>query len=270
MPFCQLCEIEHKRLVDSHVIPRAFYEEFARSELKGISSDDFDKTYRKGIYGQFLCEDCEKSFYQYDNSVIQLIKGNEQVVKIRLEGGEEMGFDIYPNAHLLKRNLQEFALAVLWRAAASEREEFRDINLGAYLGKIGSCLQDGVFTNELLQKVNLFYIAFRHGSQEVNQAFIPYRAVKGSGNIFGNAHYHRFGFPYGEFLIRLGGDNMPRQGYYSFSNEMENYCGVIWASNLSEEYPNWFVLKTEKINSDVNSYIRILDESRRYQNSLRS
>lgn len=239
---CSLCLQQVDRLVKSHIIPKAFYEEFAQEELRGFSNMPYETVYKKGIYGNFLCNDCEHKFNQYDEPIIGFLK--QGISQRALNQDSEMQLVVLEKMFEHKTVLHQFALSILWRASASKRDEYKSVVLGTYQEKIRMALLNNEFYCDLLEQTGMLFEEFRGGVTEFNHAFIPYRQHQKSKlfkDTFGNFHCHDFGFPYGELKIRLGGDP-PKNGFMTFDNSFGD-ChvnpAVIWTNNLSEKYQNW-------------------------------
>jgi hypothetical protein len=237
---CALCLSPCDSFVDSHVVPRAFYSELKKQDLIGKVRGRPERRYRKGIYGKFLCAACEKKFQTIDFEAIKLIKQGSSR-KHLYSSGSRQAF-VIENAIHHQNTLHDFGLSLLWRASASGRDEFDKLNLGAYREELRKAFLANTVPDALREKTGLLFQEFRNGRPEFDQSFEPYRLFKKSKDfrsLFGNFHCHVFGFPYGELLIRLGGDK-PTQGY--FDCQFESFTGraVVWTSSLSIAYPHWF------------------------------
>ncbi|MBF8277561.1 MAG: hypothetical protein HW390_2634 [Candidatus Brocadiaceae bacterium] len=242
---CKLCLQPANKLVKSHIIPKAFYEEFRKISLLGVSAHTYDKTYQNGIYGEFLCEKCEQKFNQYDEFAIGIFKQGKRQKSLHEEGN--VSAFVVENVYLHSGKLHQFALSVLWRAAASGRDEYKSIKLGNYQERIRCALDGNNFEKALLDSAGLYFQEHRGGTENTfNQVFIPYKQHQNSKSFretFGHFHCHDFGFPYGELLIRLGGEK-PKQGFFDLKFDGFSGNAVLWTSNLSDEYPNLFFSKT--------------------------
>ena len=236
---CQLCLNSSGKLVDSHIIPRAFYEEYAKGELVVVSEHKTHVTrIRKGLYGKFLCQSCESKFNEYDEPCVDYFKKGIDRQSLQISGTNEAF--IISNAFNNKDLLHKFALTILWRASVCGREEFRGIKLGSYQEKIRLAVVNDYFPAELLSATGIMFWEYR-GNMDKASMFMPYHLHRKSNSfkqVYGNFHCHDFGFPYGELLIRLGGD-IPSQGYSVFNG----IKSVIWSCNLNNEYPNLFCAK---------------------------
>lgn len=126
---CKLCLSDDVILVDSHVIPRSFYEEYRGKPLIAFSEKtDKTSTIRKGIFGKFLCCDCEKKFDKVDQKAFELIKSVGSFVSIAKDELKRE-FLVIENANINKYLLHKFALTILWRAKNSNRQEYPSIKL---------------------------------------------------------------------------------------------------------------------------------------------
>jgi hypothetical protein len=138
--------------------------------------------------------------------------------------------------------LHDFGLSLLWRASASGRDEFNKLNLGVYQEDLRKAFLAGCVPDSLRGKTGLLFQEFRNGTPEIDQSFEPYRLFKKSNEfkrLFGNFQCHVFGFPYGELLIRLGGDRPPN-GYFDCQFDSFSGRAVLWTSSLSNAFPHWF------------------------------
>jgi hypothetical protein len=260
---CALCLNKIDKFVKSHIIPKSFYEEFREKELTGFSKNSYPKRYQNGIYGEFLCETCEKKFNQYDELAAKLIK--QGLSRQIIGGAGEKELSYFENAFNYKKNLHQFGLSVLWRASASGRKEYEALALGDYKEAIRTSLLNDAFSEELLGKTGMLFEEYRGGVTEFNQAFCPYSKHKKSKifkETYGNFHCHNLGFPYGELKIRLGGDS-PKQGFFEFEDELKHArTAVIWTNNLSTSYPNWSFSKYPQPDSKVRQLISPLTKTR--------
>lgn len=241
---CKLCLQPVNKFVKSHIIPKSAYEEFKKSPLLGISSATYEKRYQNGIYGEFLCEKCEQKFNQYDEFSIGIFKQGKHQKLLHKEG--DISAFVVEDVYQHKNKLHQFALSILWRAANSGRDEYKSIKLGNYQERIRSALDSNNFEKALLDSTGLYFQEYRGGMENMfNQVFIPYNQYQKSKlfkETFGHFHCHDFGFPYGELLIRLGGEK-PKQVFFNLKFDGFSGNAVLWTSNLSDENPNWFFSK---------------------------
>ncbi|MDD3607947.1 MAG: hypothetical protein PHQ20_04110 [Candidatus Moranbacteria bacterium] len=128
---CKLCQKE-KRLIDSHIIPRAFFEflypkdEEKRKSLVMISKDRYDKRRPIGSYEKLLCKDCDQMLGTYDDYAQKLL------LKTSLKfypNVKEMAYLINSYDHF---KLKMFFISLLWRASISQLEEFALIDCGPF------------------------------------------------------------------------------------------------------------------------------------------
>ena len=144
---CKLCLENELRLVDSHIIPRSFYEEYKGKPLIAFSQkNNKTSTIRKGIFGQFICESCEKKFGNTDNEAFNIIKNGKDTLSL---ASDELKREylVIKNANENKNILHKFALSVLWRAKNANRQEYPSINLRCYEEKI----RLAIYTNQFEQ-----------------------------------------------------------------------------------------------------------------------
>lgn len=234
---CELCLCSSISHVDSHIVPRAFYEELKPQRLTGTNGGDrYTTSYRKGIYGRFLCEECERKFQAIDERAIAIFKQGCWTKNL----SEHDALYVIENAVQHRTQLHKFALSLLWRASASGRSEFSAIRLGGYKEKLRDALQTEKFCHSLIDATGLYFREFRGGDiAGLNQAFIPYRLREKGGLFeknFGVFRCHIFGFPYGELLVRLGGE-APSNGFIQPLPTLSGGAS-LWTCNLSDIYPH--------------------------------
>jgi len=114
---CKFCGA-HGKLVDSHIIPRGFFEEshFFTSSYVG----ERQKRSHTGIYDQFLCDEHEKQFGLWDDYAISLLRNNPP---------ERASDDFFVYESVDYSLLKLFFISVLWRADATSHNFFDNINI---------------------------------------------------------------------------------------------------------------------------------------------
>ena len=126
---CRLCW-EYKKLVDSHVIPQALHKDFQGEGASEIYSRDQRYTERSwtGVYGQFVCQECENSFDQYDKYGVDFVrKHKNRKVGEPLNGSFDRGFIA---SKVDYKKLKLWLMLILWRADACDREMCKFVSLG--------------------------------------------------------------------------------------------------------------------------------------------
>lgn len=130
---CRLCH-SNKRLIDAHIIPRAFYEasKNSRAEPLYLISTKPNEYIKKSPIGPYdpniLCAKCDSDLNLFDNYAVSLIRQiSPQEHGIFNKAGRCIAY-IVPTYDYHKFKL--FLLAMLWRASVSKHEHFRRINLG--------------------------------------------------------------------------------------------------------------------------------------------
>ena len=251
---CKLCLCDGVNLVDSHIVPRSFYEEYkgkpliAFSELTARSS-----TIRKGIYGKFLCDECEKKFHKVDDEAFLRIKNGKDTLSL-VKDVLKRELLVIEDAYSYKSILHKFALSVLWRAKNSDRPEYPLLALGSYEEKIRLAFHSNQFSQDLLDATGISLWKFRGSDlSEADATNYIYRSITKKTNPnfakkFGDFRCHIFGYPYGEMLIRLGGER-PKQGYFQTIEDVHK-PSVLWSSNLCIKFPNLVVCKTPRVRDD--------------------
>ncbi len=124
---CALCRNAVDQLVDSHVIPRALHADakgdnpfllIVRQEAK------WSQRSMTGVYGQFVCENCERIFNDWDTHGVEVLKALPTAPDERGQLAFTMASEDF-NYSLLKL----FALSMLWHAHMAKHELFGIINL---------------------------------------------------------------------------------------------------------------------------------------------
>ena len=121
---CRLCW-EYKKLVDSHVIPQALNKDFQGEGASEIYSRDQRYTVRSqtGEYGQFVCQQCEGSFGQYDEYGVDFVR------KYRDEqAGEPLNGSLLASDVDYKK-LKLWLMLILWRADACDTNMYKNVSL---------------------------------------------------------------------------------------------------------------------------------------------
>ena len=128
---CKLCG-NVKVLVDSHIIPEAFFrimgEDLSKVKIYSSDKEVFPKKARKGAYDQIVCVDCENIFGPWDQYAAEfLLDKNNFSDPIVDENGDIQGFEI-PSVDY--KRLKLFSLSLLWRASVSDHILFDSVDIG--------------------------------------------------------------------------------------------------------------------------------------------
>lgn len=194
-----------------------------------------------------MCHECERRFQAIDDKAVQILKQARWKKPVHRIGDEQ--FLVIVNAFQEKITLNAFAASVLWRASASRRKEYHEIKIGPYAERLRVAFSEGNPPASLLDSIGFLYQEYRGGNSPANnQAFTPYKKFMANEKFktqFGNFHCHSFGFPYGELLIRLGGQTPP-SGYLALEFQEFNGLSTLWSCNLSPQYPNLFIMSQPK------------------------
>ena len=128
---CRLCR-EDQQLVDSHVIPQALHKDF-QGKGEGASeiySRDQHYTVRRqtGEYGQFVCQQCEDSFGQYDKYGVDFVrKYRDGKAREPLNGSFDRGFIA---SGVDYKKLKLWLMLILWRADVCDCDMYKIVSLG--------------------------------------------------------------------------------------------------------------------------------------------
>lgn len=186
-----------------------------------------------------MCQKCEGRFQAIDDKAVQILKQARWKKPVHRIGDDE--FLVIADAFREKIVLNTFAASVLWRACASRRKEYSEIDISPYAETLRVAFLQGILSASLLDATGFLYQDYRGGTvPENNQTFKPYKKFMPNERFktqFGNFDCHKFGFPYGALLIRLGGQT-PAAGYFAIEFETFNGLSTLWSCNLSPQYPN--------------------------------
>lgn len=130
MPTCKLCRNEVRCFVNSHIIPESFYETLGKSGKAGVILDVEGHSVRSpiGIYGQFLCHDCEQKFKEWDDYACRLLRDTPPD---ETHAPSVSKFPYYVYQQVNYELLKLFFISVVWRAHACPTHTpiFGDIRL---------------------------------------------------------------------------------------------------------------------------------------------
>lgn len=131
MPTCKLC-LEKPAVRRSHIIPefmyKHHYDDKHRMFLLSTAHQEPNRRISKGVYERLLCKDCETRLSVYEQYCHDLINVSCPCTLDRNAHLELHGV----NYHKLKL----FQMLMLWRAGASQRPEFRKVELGPHQEKL--------------------------------------------------------------------------------------------------------------------------------------
>lgn len=127
---CRLCGI-YAALVRSHIIPKAFFDltDHERTTLVSNTPGEYPKRAPIGVYDRILCASCERRFDACDNYAVTALKQRLGTYE-RVEAGGSLVALVAKaiDYHLLKL----FAVSVLWRAAVSEQNFYKRVQIGPF------------------------------------------------------------------------------------------------------------------------------------------
>jgi hypothetical protein len=234
---CKLCDTPCA-FVNSHVIPRSLYGKVIKTELLVYRGKTRVSRTRNGIYGQLLCNDCEKKFQNIDSWVATWLS--------QLKGAKILGKDQSPDQHAAllpgclanKENIEFFAATVLWRAKNCGRDEYRELELACYETHIKNWICSSTKPAAISGKISVSVFFYRTDNKEqenLNPCFSPLQQTNLHKNKMGKFRIWHFGFPLGDMLIRLGGEP-PQTGFFEVEDLDAAGKAVLWSSNIDEAY----------------------------------
>jgi hypothetical protein len=132
MDKCKLCGIRDD-FVKAHVVPSSFYPAIdgPRDMLLGASSKPDGRRYRTptGIYDpKLVCAACEQRFSPWDTFAHRLLIERADLLRPEYDDSTLIAYWL-PSYNYSQLKL--FFLSLLWRAAATNREEFSRVKLVA-------------------------------------------------------------------------------------------------------------------------------------------
>ena len=163
---CKLCQKE-KEIINSHIIPRAFFEflypeqEEKRESLIMISKDRYDKRRPVGSYEKLLCKDCDQMLGRYDDYAQQLL------LKTPLSFYPNVGNLAYVINSYDYFKLKMFFISLLWRSSISELEEFSLINCGPFEERLRELILSNFIGSE--DEFSIFVTKFDSENLEVKK-----------------------------------------------------------------------------------------------------
>lgn len=124
---CKLCG-KTKALIKSHIIPQCFYTElFGESGAKQLSLTDYPKRCPNGEYDiDLMCADCDNKIGVYDDYGKTFFAQTPNKNDIQTFGN----FDAWIVSDFDYKKLKLFILSLLWRASETNRDFFKNINIG--------------------------------------------------------------------------------------------------------------------------------------------
>lgn len=189
---CKFCEKEVQKLVDSHIIPRAFFE-YSKSVGKYENMQSITNTNgiypvsksRIGWYDQNLvCQTCESLFGKYDLYAISLLLKNMTKHKQLIKDGEIVSWMIDNYSF---KQLSLFFISLLWRAGASDMFQFKRIVLGRWLESAKKCLAE-----DSLDYANGVGFVLARFTDTLGNSFVADPHPEKKGGVFESINVYRF------------------------------------------------------------------------------
>lgn len=138
---CKLCG-EPAALVNSHIIPRAFFDlkPTEPTTLFSNTPGQYPKKAPDAVYDRIVCDSCERSFSLYDDYAIKTLKLNlAHYRRVQQFGGPPTLIASNIDYRLLKL----FCVSVLWRASVSMHPFYKRVQLGPLEKKAKEILASG-------------------------------------------------------------------------------------------------------------------------------
>jgi hypothetical protein len=158
MSTCLLC-LEDRKLIRSHIIPRAFFRLQDQKDVLAMVSVEqewFPRRSPSGPYDErILCASCDQTLGILDQHAAETLL-NAVPRKMHLTGFGDFG--LYDGASAGK--VFQFACSVAWRASKSRHPMFVNVDLGPYEDKIRHALLNDLDSTE---GIECFLTEFEHG-----------------------------------------------------------------------------------------------------------
>lgn len=196
MKKCKFCGNTSEKLVDSHIIPKAFFIYTKRisdrigwsGNMLMITNTNGQQPRRRlmiGWYDQNLvCKDCEEKFKEYDNYAIRLLLKQEKYQKLLILNGQTMGWLIESFDY---KKLKLFFISLLWRAGASDLPQFKRINIRKHLQRA----RDLILSDNPGNENEFSFILARFGDI-AGKAFMLDPHPESKNDAFGDILCYRF------------------------------------------------------------------------------
>lgn len=181
---CKFC-LQNKKLIDAHIIPRCFFETMRDQgdnqpfQLLSNTQNEYPQKLWIGSYDKnILCEDCEKIFQKYDDYACKTLLNFDRANFVLDLGGNEVGYKL---ENIDYKKLKLFFLSVLWRAFASERNEFRKVEIGSFESNLRDMIQ-----KDNPGGINDFLVVIRKFIDDLGKNFLmdPYKTKVDGINFY--------------------------------------------------------------------------------------
>lgn len=193
MRICKFCEDKVAKLIDAHIIPRAFFE---YSKKKSNTAGDMimisnakkvlpKRRVKIGWYDQDLvCAKCEARFGPYDDYATKLLLRDEAKHQPRTVKDDVVAWIIENYDY---KKLKLFLISVLWRAGASSLKQFDKINLGPQLNKAKKLILEDNPGEE-----NDFSFIIARFADDLGQSVLADPHPESKTDAFGDLNSYRF------------------------------------------------------------------------------
>jgi hypothetical protein len=153
MPICKLCHYD-RRLIDAHVIPRAFWQLPGPGEgaakILSNTTGTFPRRTRIGVYdSSILCAECDGELGKLDQHAAEMLLQNQPTELFHLA---ELCGRRYEHADTAM--IYRFIVSVAWRASISTQPFFRRVRLGPYERSARHVLLEGAYDPDIVCSVN--------------------------------------------------------------------------------------------------------------------
>ncbi|KKT35269.1 MAG: hypothetical protein UW23_C0019G0018 [Candidatus Collierbacteria bacterium GW2011_GWA1_44_12] len=203
-------------MVDSHVFPRSFYD-YSRRVAKMDKADYMEmKSNTEGVFTQkvwigwydndLVCADCEKLFLPFDTYASELLLQNETRHQKMFHDKKLIGWSV---DEFDFAKLKLFILSILWRSGASNKTQFRGIELGKWIDVIKKCISE----NSIKGAESISFIIARF-PDDIGRSFLlnPHKEKK--GGLFSDLNAYRFYLGAG-YILYIKVDSRPILGQFS-------------------------------------------------------
>jgi len=132
---CKWCNGDFSKLAKSHIIPQAFVNPDRKNNRRLVSADKLNRRVRTGSWDDsILCAKCESDYNDIDSKASDILLNNFS--KLCIPFGNKIDDIAFQLGGQYKKDLKRFLIYTLWKCSVSQREEFRNVNLGVFEDRI--------------------------------------------------------------------------------------------------------------------------------------
>ena len=246
---CKFCRKDVEKLVDSHIVPRAFFEHTKSigkyENMQSVTNSKDIYPVSKSMIGWYdqnlVCNDCESLFGQYDTYAIDLLLKNDSTHEQLIHDGNTIGWKIIDYSY---KRLSLFFASILWKAGASEMYQYKRVVLGKWLDKIRDC----VANDSIDCACGISFILARF-PDKIGKSFMADPFLEKKGGVFGSINVYRFYLGVG-YVVYIKVDN-------------RDFPEPFFPIAMSEGKPLIILSKNLMESQEINVFRKVLSDSDR-------